>query len=154
MYFYIDEENATSDSDSSTLVSLSRTMLHTSIPQGTFSYILVGDNLDKNVHPRFMTVDHQTQSLHYFHVFAALDRIDFHHLSNCNPICKVSDLPLTTFLPNAEDCSVLRKHYAILLGRELVKSVPYFQCFHELIPSHIPHKYSNEMSRKSTIVRI
>ena len=29
------------------------------------SYILVMDNLDKNITPRFMTASHQTQSLHW-----------------------------------------------------------------------------------------
>ncbi len=28
-------------------------------------YIIIGDNIDKNVSPRDMTVDHQTNSLHY-----------------------------------------------------------------------------------------
>ena len=99
-----------------------------------------------------MTIDHQSQSLHYFHFYAALDRIDFHHLCNDKPIADVSTLPLTTFLPNKQDSSALRNNYAILLGRELVRSIPFFSDFKDCIPAHISHKYSEEMSRKSTVV--
>ena len=99
-----------------------------------------------------MTIDHQAQSLHYFHVYAALDHIDFHHLSNDMSAAEVSGLPLSTFLPSLDDCTGLRANYAILLGRELVKSVPFFQRFSEYIPAHITHKYSEEMNRKSLVV--
>ena len=41
------------------------------------SYKLVGDNIDKNVRPRFMRIkQHRSQSLHFFHSFAVLDRIN------------------------------------------------------------------------------
>ena len=44
---------------------------------GKSRFIITGDNLDKNIKPRFMTVDHQTQSLHCFHAFAALNHSSF-----------------------------------------------------------------------------
>lgn len=50
--------------------------------RGTFAYIIVGDNLDKTVKPRHTSSDHQSQSLHYFHSYVAMDRINFMHLSN------------------------------------------------------------------------
>ena len=37
---------------------------------------IVGDNIDKNVKPRFMRSDHQGKSLHYFHCYAVQDRFD------------------------------------------------------------------------------
>lgn len=45
------------------------------------SFVIVGDNLDKNVKPRDMRVDYQVQSLHYFNSYAALDRLDVSGLS-------------------------------------------------------------------------
>ena len=39
-----------------------------------------------------MSMEHQSQSLHYFQYYAALDRVDFHHLSNSEPIGNVSEL--------------------------------------------------------------
>lgn len=116
------------------------------------TYILGGDNVDKTVSPRYMNIDKQRQSLHYFQILAVLDRIDFHHLSNDKPIGEVSTLPISTFLPDRDDCRSLRSNYAILLGRELVKSIPYFKDFADCIPIHIKHMYSQEMSQKSVVV--
>jgi len=118
------------------------------------TYILGGDNVDKTVSPRYMNVDKQRQSLHYFQILAVLDRIDFHHLSNDKPIGEVATLPLSVFLPDQEDCRSLRTNYAILLGRELVNSIPYLKEFADCIPSHIEHKYSREMSQKSVVVSL
>lgn len=144
-----EEEEYSSDAPSSPSASITRVV---TAPRGSFSYILVGDNVDKSVRPRYMTIDHQAQSLHYFHMYAALDRIDFHHLDNDKPIAEVSSLPLSTFLPHMEDCAALRTNYAILLGRELVKSVKFFKSFSDYIPAHITHKYSEEMRSRSVVV--
>ena len=38
-------------------------------------YKLVGDNLDKNVSPREMTYDHQTQSHHYFQTYTVSEEL-------------------------------------------------------------------------------
>ena len=35
---------------------------------------IVGDNIEKNVNPRYMCVDKRTQSLHYFNAYAVKDR--------------------------------------------------------------------------------
>ena len=39
------------------------------------SFKLIGDNIDKNVKPRHMCINHRTKSLHYFNVFAVQDRV-------------------------------------------------------------------------------
>lgn len=99
-------------------------------------------------------MEHQTQSLHYFQCYAALDRIDFRHLPNESPIGTVAELPISTFLPSLADCSALRQNYAILIGREVVKKLPYFQIFADCIPKHIHHEYSEAMGSKSVLVGI
>ena len=42
--------------------------------QVTYSFKIVGDNLDKYVKPRHETVDHHSLSLHYIHSYAVQDR--------------------------------------------------------------------------------
>ena len=116
------------------------------------SYILVGDNIDKTVTARHMTMDHQSQSLHYFHCYAALDRIYFHDLDNSSPIGSVDTLPLETFFPSMEDCDALRNNYVVLLAREIVDKVPHFEVFADSVPEHIVHQYTEELSCKSSIV--
>ena len=56
---------------SSNLSSLGR-----SVGQPMYGYVMVGDNIDKNVQPAFQRLDRTTQSLHYFHSYAVLNRID------------------------------------------------------------------------------
>lgn len=116
---------------------------------GCYSYILVGDNIDKTIRARNMTMDHQNQSLHFFHCYAALDRINF---TNAIPLGQPADLPLSIFLPDLADCTKLRENYTILIGREVVKKLTYFKIFEKCLPKHIPHAHSQEMSRKSTVV--
>ena len=119
---------------------------------GCYSYILVGDNIDKTIRARNMTMDHQNQSLHFFHCYAALDRINFKDYSNAIPLGQPADLPLSMFLPDLADCSKLRENYAILIGREVVKKLTYFKIFEKCLPKHILHAHSQEMSMKSTVV--
>jgi hypothetical protein len=81
------------------------------------------------------------QSLHYF--------ISFASLNNNQRIGDVSKFDLSVFLPTLQDCTCLKSNYAILLGRELAKNVPYFkQFFSEFVPENIPHKYSQQMGQK------
>ena len=47
---------------------------------------IVGDNVDKNVKKRYLRVDQQNASLHFFHAFAVRDRIDFSHLPDTLPL--------------------------------------------------------------------
>lgn len=74
------------------------------------------------------------------------------HLSNDKPIMKVSKLPLSTFLPTPDDCDALRRNYAVLLGREVVRSVSYFKKFNQYVPDHITHEHTTAMNSKSVVV--
>lgn len=104
-----------------------------------YVYIIVGDNIDKRITPRSMRVDSQVRSLHYFHAFAALSRVATLHLDDTKPIGDVKSLPLSAFLPSAEDCSALRDNYVILISRILVKHLAFLQPFRECVPKQIEH---------------
>ena len=97
-------------------------------------------------------MDKQTESVHYFNSFAALDRVSLDRLPNESCIQSVESLPLSTFLPDVSDCNALRSNYAILLGRLLVKKLKFFSVFKKCLPDHIPHMYSQQMSEKSVLV--
>ena len=56
---------------------------------------VVGDNIDKNFHPSFSRSDRKTQSPHYFHYYAVLDRLD---LSSCS-----DDIPTTPVDVNKQE---------------------------------------------------
>ena len=58
---------------------------HGSTSSQWFGYKVVGDNVDKKVKPRHMRSDNQSKDLHYFHLYAAKDRIDFSEASEEPP---------------------------------------------------------------------
>ncbi len=135
----------------------SLTLLTTSsenTPQGRYpDFIIVGDNVDKNVTPRDMRVDHLTKSYHYFHSYAVRDRVDLTAASNVTPDTDVESLSLTCFLPSLDDCKRLRDNYIVLASRVLVEHLRFLAPLKGCVPEHIQHKYSKEMMQKSEIVR-
>ena len=54
----------------------------TSLPSKWSVFKIVGDNVDKNVKPRFMHIHSQTRSLHYFHAYAVKDHLNLMGVSN------------------------------------------------------------------------
>lgn len=79
----------------------------------------MGDNIDKNVKPRHETLEHTTQSLHYFNCFAVLDRINLSGLSDKQPTVDGSSFDFSSILPSNDDYSQLRAGFAVLVSRVL-----------------------------------
>jgi hypothetical protein len=118
------------------------------------NYILVGDNVDKNVSPRNMRVNNQVKSLHYFHMYAAQDRIAFSSASpqSHSQAGDISSLPASAVLPTVGDCIDIRENYIVLAARIIVNSLPHFAFLKNCIVEHIPHQFSKETEKKSVIV--
>ena len=81
---------------------------------------VVGDNIDKNIRPSFHRLQHQTQSLHYFHCYAVKDRVDLSDLpdASSSPACvDATDLIITEdeWTRFKDDCCVLVSRYVILV---------------------------------------
>lgn len=119
-------------------------------------YIIVGDNVDKNVSPRDMRQDNQVKSMHYFHSFAVHDRV-------CLPdglvgdelhAADVSKLTASSVLPTIADCVEMRNIYIILAARIIVENLSHFGFLEECVVHHIPHKFSADTTTKSEIVSI
>ena len=119
---------------------------------------LVGDNIDKNVRPRYHRVDAGTRSLHYFNSYAVKDRISItsNHDSECvhgsAPVHDRSVLQTSTILPSREDKCQIFNNTVTLVSRFLVKYVPFFQVFSRVVIRHIQHDRSEAMSRKSEVM--
>ena len=78
-------------------------------------YKIVGDNIDKNIRASFQRIVHQTKSVHYFHTFAAKDRIEFSNLSESVPHdIKVN---LTTLLPGSTDLATFLNDLQVIVSR-------------------------------------
>ena len=70
------------------------------------------------------------------------------------PIGDLEAVSNDMFIPSAADSDALRSEYIVLVARVLVQYVPCLRIFQDYVPSHIPHKYSNEMSKPSEIVSV
>ena len=87
----------------------------------TNGYVIVGDNIDKNVRPSFQRHDHTTQSLHYFHSYAVLDRINVTDLLDDLP--SSIDISPEKILPSADDVEKLFGEFEILVARYAVQCI-------------------------------
>lgn len=118
------------------------------------SYKLVGDNIDKSVKTRYMRLEGgRNQSLHYFHCFAVLNRIDFTEFPDVQPqLCLNSpDILASTLLPSAEDDQTLRSLFMTHVSRILCTH--FFKVgFEDVVEWHIVYQYYQEMSTKSQVV--
>ena len=81
------------------------------------TYTMVGDNLDSTIKRRYMRVGQGNLSLHYFHFFAALDRLNLSKLSFSAP-------PKPT--KTAKECALsLLPSIATIMHSEVISS-PWF----------------------------
>ena len=119
-------------------------------------YKVVGDNIDKGMKARYMRYDaHCNKSIHYFHSFAVLNRVDFSSLPDEHPnTCLNHPYKVAlSLLPSADDDRALRKLFVVHISRILFTHVPYFRLsFDGVIEWHIKHKYYEEMTSKSEVV--
>ena len=111
-------------------------------------YKSVGDNLDKIVKPRYMTM---TQSRHFFNTYAVKDRINL-STTDFSGFHNGLDPDINLILPSTEDQSVLMSNFSVLAARILVQNMLIFKCFEDVIEKHIQHEYSCQLSTKSEIV--
>lgn len=91
-----------------------------------------------------MRIDHQTQSLHYFHSFAVKDRVNFSSLPNTISLINPPDIDLQCFLPTADDQLVLEENLCVLISRMVVQYIPFFRRCTSKVKQHIDHPYSRK----------
>lgn len=114
-------------------------------------YQIIGDNVDLLVKARHMASDRQNKDIHWFFLYAALDDVSGYDIQDSND-SKLSEMPISQFLPNRHDLTKLKYHLNILWSRVIVEWMPSFHCLEKAVVRHIPHKYQHAMSKKSTVV--
>lgn len=114
---------------------------------------VVFDNLDKTVNPRYMRLNAQSQSLHYVQIYSVKSRLEFSSLSLIPKVSNIDGLSVYDILPSKDDYKALKLNFSVLVARILHEYVAFFgKDFKKLIPQHIPHQYSDQMSTKSEVV--
>ena len=108
---------------------------------------------------RYWHEDTAAQSSHYFHSYAVRDRIDLTDYNDISPPRPVQ-WTMTDYvavakkvLPTTVEEKALSENFVQLVARVIIQQIPYFQQFENVLPTFITHKYSEEMSRNSEMVR-
>ena len=119
-----------------------------------------------NVRRSFQRLDRTTQSYHFCHVFAALNRVDSAMLEDGSPSGVIS---LESVLPSKEDLEKVMEDFNVLVSRYIHTSFQgtlnglnfsrvlvqhLSQCSGQqaLVDWHISSSHSKEMSQPSTVV--
>ena len=101
-----------------------------------------GDNWDLKILKGHMRKEIQNDDLHLFASNLIENRVSFNHLPNDKPKGNLKELSRNTFSLNVNELN------------ELNEFLPKFKFLKAVIPQHIPHEYSQQMSQKSTVVSL
>ena len=80
----------------------------------------------------------------------------FHNLSSCSEIRPDIDpqaFNLESFLPSADDLCELKSNFQVHIARVITAFLPCLKPMMCAVSSHIQHRYSTEMSKKTVVVR-
>ena len=113
-----------------------------------------GDNWDLRILKGHMRKEIQNEDLHLFASNLIENRLNFSHLPNEHPKGNIEDFPRNNFSLNVNEWQRYASSAKIIVGRIVLEFLPKFKFLKSVIPDHIPHAYSQEMSQKSTIVSL
>jgi len=113
-----------------------------------------GDNWDLKILKGHMRKEIQNDDLHLFASNLIENRIDFNHLPNDSPKGNIRDFPRHNFSLNVLEWKRYAECAKIIVGRIVLEFFPKFKFLKAVIPEHISHEYSQQMSEKSIIVSL
>lgn len=109
----------------------------------------VSDNLDKQTKVRDLRSNHQGKMVHMYSVIAIATRVPRPDLSQVGHVKDLINLETSCFLPNSDDIKGITSNLLVLVQRVLTKYIPDLAFLSDVVPRHILHQYSAEMSEKS-----
>ena len=104
------------ETSSTTPILTSNVQSSSSLPEIPLPFKIVGDNIDKNIRPRYVRSNARSTSIHYFDSYALRDQIDFHTLS----LPSKQDLA-ESILPSTTDDEMLRNNVIVIVSCILVQ---------------------------------
>lgn len=115
-------------------------------------FTIAFDNIDLEINRKNVTMSKQNGDIHWVNHKMFVNRVSGSFLSSEGPKCDLSTVQNSTFLPSVLDQQRQRFNYIILVSRMLVQYFDAYEPLRDVCIQHIPHKYSKEMSQKSTKV--
>ena len=113
-----------------------------------------GDNVDRKRKVRDVRSDHQGEMLHMYSILVGRSRTQTQAeaLSRTGSVGSLRCMSSSFFLPSAEDIQCVKNNLVILVSRVLTQYIKELQPLSKVVPKHIMHEYSAEMSKKSEVV--
>ena len=113
-------------------------------------FAIVFDNIDGKRECWHMPKDNQNFDFYWVNHKIIMNRVPGGCLETLpREITSLSNLKL---FPTVDDKKFQRYNYTILVSRVLVEHLDCFSALKDVCVFHIPHKYSNEMAKKSDVV--
>lgn len=122
------------------------------VKQGKKFYT-VNDNLNCKTTVRNMRIDHRNKQHNSFASIIVFERVDFRHLDNVKPLGDIHTFANENYLLSPEEVKKLNSDFKVLVGRVFLEffNQPLFAVVKKLVPQHIVHQYTKEMSSKSEV---
>lgn len=116
-------------------------------------FYTVNDNLNCQTTVKNMRMDHRNKQHNWFASIIVFERVDFSHLDNVTPLGDINNFSNENYLLSPEEVWKLQSDFKILVGRVFIEffKQPQFAAVKKLIPDHILHRYTKEMSTKSEV---
>ena len=111
-----------------------------------------GDNVDHKRHVRDVRSDHQVEMMHMYSILAGRSRTQKESLSRTGSVGNLRSTSSSPSLPSAEDVQCAKNNLVTLVSRIITQYIQEFSPLSKVVPKHILHKYSAEMSKKSEVV--
>lgn len=115
----------------------------------TFKFI--GDNVDKKRGVRDARSDHSGQMIHMYSTLVARSRLPDLDLCRTGQVADLSNIPWKSFLPSSDDIGHVKRNLVVLVARLLTQYIKDLSPLSRSVPQHIPHKYTEQMSRRSEV---
>ena len=107
-------------------------------------FYTVNDNFNCKTTVKNMRVDQRNKWSNWFASIVVFERIDFSHLDNVRPLGDIQSFSNENYLLTSEEI----KNRIFL---EFFKQPQFAAVIKKLVPQHILHRYTNEMSLKSEV---
>ena len=115
----------------------------------------VEDNCDLFLVSRHQSLSHQNQSFHWALHFAVKSRTKRDpNLNFTNPQREIKDIPMSQLLPSKLTVDALTGTFPHIVARVVTKYMPAYKKFKATVLHHLPHKFTEEMSKPSQQVII
>ena len=113
-----------------------------------------GDNVDKSVHVRDLRSDNQGAMVHMFSLIVGRSRTPAPELTHHGQLSSLAEIPDRFFLPNQTDVAACKGNLVRIVSRTLTRYIKGLSKFSRVVPKHILHQYSQNMSVKSDVFAI